>query len=64
MSKDFAKLILEMANAFNRGHVKMLEPRSAKGTTPTSYETFVREVSCQRTGPSSRRVKTGSMLKD
>jgi len=44
MSKDFAKLILEMANAFNRGHVKMLEPRSAKGTTPTSYETFVREV--------------------
>ena len=44
MSKDFAKLILEMANAFNRGHVKMLEPRSAKNTTPTSFETFAREV--------------------
>ena len=44
MSKDFAELILEMANAFNRGHVKALEPRSAKNTTPTSYETFAREM--------------------
>jgi hypothetical protein len=44
MSKNFAELILEMANALNRGHVKMLEPRSAKNTTPTSYETFAREV--------------------
>jgi uncharacterized protein YbjT (DUF2867 family) len=44
MSRNFAELILEMANALNRGHVKMLEPRSAKNTTPTSYETFAREV--------------------
>jgi len=44
MSKNFAELILEMASALNRGHVKMLEPRSAKNTTPTSFETFVREV--------------------
>jgi hypothetical protein len=44
MSKNFAELILEMANALNRGHVKMLEPRTAKNTTPTSYETFAQEV--------------------
>jgi len=44
MSKNFAELVLEMANAFNSGHVKMLEPRSAKNTTPTSYEIFAREV--------------------
>jgi uncharacterized protein YbjT (DUF2867 family) len=44
MAKNVAALILEMANAINRGHVKTLEPRSAKNTTPTSYETFAREV--------------------
>ncbi len=44
MSKNFAELVLEMANAFNSGHVKMLEPISAKNTTPTSYEIFAREV--------------------
>lgn len=44
MSKNSAGLILEMANAINRGHVKTLEPRSAKNTTPTSYETFTRQV--------------------
>jgi uncharacterized protein YbjT (DUF2867 family) len=44
MSKNFAELIVEMTNALNRGHVKMLEPRSGKNTTPTSYETFAREV--------------------
>jgi uncharacterized protein YbjT (DUF2867 family) len=44
MSKNFAELILEMAKAINRGHVKALEPRSAKNATPTSYETFAREV--------------------
>jgi uncharacterized protein YbjT (DUF2867 family) len=44
MSKNFAELILEMANALNRGHVKMLEPRTAKNTTPTSYDTFAQEV--------------------
>jgi uncharacterized protein YbjT (DUF2867 family) len=44
MSKNFASLIVEMANAINNGHVKALEPRSAKNTTPTSFEQFVREV--------------------
>ena len=44
MSKNFAELIVEMTNAMNRGHVKTLEPRSGKNTTPTSYETFAREV--------------------
>jgi len=44
MAKNFAALILEMANAINRGHVKTVEPRSAKNTTPTAFEQFVREV--------------------
>jgi len=44
MSRNFAESILELASALNRGHVKMLEPRSTKNTTPTSYETFAREV--------------------
>ncbi len=44
MSKNFAELTVEMTNAINRGHVKTLEPRSGKNTTPTSYETFAREV--------------------
>jgi uncharacterized protein YbjT (DUF2867 family) len=44
MSKNFAALIVEMANAMNSGYVKALEPRSAKSTTPTSFEQFVREV--------------------
>jgi uncharacterized protein YbjT (DUF2867 family) len=44
MTKNFAGLIVEMANAFNSGHAKTLEPRSAKNTTPTSFETFVQEV--------------------
>ena len=44
MSQNVASLILEMAQAINRGHVKMLEQRSARNTTPTSYETFVKEV--------------------
>jgi uncharacterized protein YbjT (DUF2867 family) len=44
MSKHVAALIVEMANAINSGHVKALEPRSAKNTTPTSFEQFVREA--------------------
>jgi len=43
MSKNVAGLILEMAGALNAGHMKALEPRSARNTTPTSYETFVAE---------------------
>jgi uncharacterized protein YbjT (DUF2867 family) len=44
MSEDIVGLILEMAHALNSGHMAMLQQRSAKNTTPTSYETFVKEV--------------------
>lgn len=43
MSANFVDLLLEMAHALNSGYMKALEPRSASNTTPTSYETFVRE---------------------
>lgn len=44
MSQNMASLIVEMSGALNSGHMKALEPRSARNTTPTSYETFVAEV--------------------
>ena len=43
MSSNFAGLILEMASALNSGRMRALETRSAKNTTPTSYEQFVAE---------------------
>ena len=43
MSANVASLILEMAEALNSGHMRALEPRSARNTTPTSFETFVQE---------------------
>jgi len=43
MSKDLAKLILEMATALNNGHMKALESRGPGNTTPTTYETFVQQ---------------------
>jgi uncharacterized protein YbjT (DUF2867 family) len=43
MSEDFVKLILEMADALNAGHMRALEPRTPRNTTPTSFETFVAE---------------------
>lgn len=43
VSADFVSLILEMVAAMNSGHMRALEPRTAKNTTPTSYETFVAE---------------------
>ena len=43
MSSNFVDLILEMAGALNSGHMAALEGRSARNTTPTSYETFVKE---------------------
>ncbi len=43
MSSNMADLILEMSAALNSGYMRALEPRSAKNTTPTSYETFVAE---------------------
>ncbi|HKW75632.1 MAG TPA: NmrA family NAD(P)-binding protein [Terriglobales bacterium] len=44
MSPHMAGLILEMSAALNSGHMRALEPRSARTTTPTSYESFVEEV--------------------
>jgi uncharacterized protein YbjT (DUF2867 family) len=43
MSSNMAELILEMAEALNSGYMRALEPRSARNTTPTSFETFVAE---------------------
>jgi uncharacterized protein YbjT (DUF2867 family) len=42
-SQNSARLILEMAHAMNSGHMIALEPRSARNTTPTEFETFVAE---------------------
>jgi len=44
MSSNMADLLLEMADALNSGHMKMLEPRSPATTTPTALETFVAEI--------------------
>jgi uncharacterized protein YbjT (DUF2867 family) len=44
MSSNMADLLLEMAEALNSGHMKMLEPRSPANSTPTTLETFVAEV--------------------
>jgi len=43
MSADLVRLILEMAVALNSGHMRALEPRDARNTTPTTYETFVEQ---------------------
>jgi uncharacterized protein YbjT (DUF2867 family) len=43
MSDQFARLLLEMAEALNSGYMRALEPRTASNTTPTSFETFVAE---------------------
>jgi uncharacterized protein YbjT (DUF2867 family) len=43
MSQNVAGEILELAAALNSGHIRALEPRTARNTTPTSYETFVEE---------------------
>jgi uncharacterized protein YbjT (DUF2867 family) len=43
MSSNMASLIIEMAHALNSGHMRALEPRSSRTTTPTAYETFVAE---------------------
>ncbi len=43
ISANMAALLLEMSAAWNTGHIRAFEPRSAENTTPTSYETFVAE---------------------
>ncbi len=44
LSANVANLILEMSAALNSGHMRALEPRSEENTTPTSFETFAREI--------------------
>lgn len=44
MSASFVDLILEMSSALNSGRMRALEARSDKNTTPTSYDTFVKEA--------------------
>ncbi len=44
MSQNVAGLILEMYEALNSGHMAALDKRSRENTTPTSFETFVKEV--------------------
>ncbi len=44
MSEQVARLLLEMAGALNSGHMRALEPRTSRNTTPTSYENFVAEL--------------------
>ena len=43
MSANFVALLLEMVDSLNSGHMRAMEPRSAANTTPTTYETFVKE---------------------
>ncbi|MGB8732823.1 MAG: hypothetical protein WCC99_16360, partial [Candidatus Sulfotelmatobacter sp.] len=44
MSGNMAGLILEMAAALNSGHMRALEPRNFRNTTPTPFETFVAQA--------------------
>lgn len=43
MSESFVGVLLEMAGALNSGYMRALEPRTARNTTPTSFESFVQE---------------------
>jgi len=43
MSENFVGTLLEMAGSLNTGHMRALEPRSPRNTTPTPYEVFVAE---------------------
>jgi hypothetical protein len=43
MSESSANLMAEMAESMDAGYLYPLETRSARNTTPTSYETFVKE---------------------
>jgi uncharacterized protein YbjT (DUF2867 family) len=44
MSADTVDKLIEMCKAISEGRIKMLEPRNADNTTPTSFETFTEEV--------------------
>ena len=42
MSRDVARLMVEMGRGFNEGHIAPVEKRSEMNTTPTSIEEFAR----------------------
>jgi uncharacterized protein YbjT (DUF2867 family) len=44
LSRNFGELIVEMSDAMNDGRMKALEARTAANTTPTTIETFVKNV--------------------
>jgi hypothetical protein len=44
LPKSTVALMIEMWKSMNSGALTLHEPRNAKNTTPTSVETFVREV--------------------
>jgi hypothetical protein len=44
MSESMVDLLLEMCVALNSGHMVALEKRETKNTTPTSFETFVKDT--------------------
>lgn len=48
MSADCVRLMLEMFGALNSGYMKPLEARSARNTTPTTYETYVQQEFLQQ----------------
>ena len=43
MSDELARLLLEMADGLNSGHVRALESRTPGNITPITFETFVAE---------------------
>jgi uncharacterized protein YbjT (DUF2867 family) len=44
MSDQLAGLLIEMAEGLNSGYMRALEPRTARNTTRTPFETFVSET--------------------
>ena len=44
ISRNVATLICEMSDSLNNGYMRALEARSPKNTTPTTFESFVKEV--------------------
>jgi len=44
LSRSMAELYVEMARGFNEGHIKSLEGRNARTTTPTRFEDFTTQV--------------------
>lgn len=44
MSANMADLLLQMTDALNSGHMRTLDPRSPKNSTPTTVEKFAADV--------------------